>query len=161
MHLNLGTILRANAYEKPEAPVMRMGDMQLGYAEVDRAAAGVAASLLARGISPGEKVALLVPNVPEFTIAYFGILYAGATVVPINVLASAAEVSYFLKDSGARLLIAHPLFLQAAEEGARPLDVSVVIASSGDEAGTLGEMAAAEPLDSPHATAPQDTAVIL
>ena len=45
----------------------------------------------------GRSVALLVPNVPEFTIAYFGILYAGCTVVPLNVLLSAPEVAYHLE----------------------------------------------------------------
>lgn len=98
MHLNLGSILRASANEKPDATVLRAGSLELSYGELDRAARGVAASLHARGILPGDKVALLVPNVPEFTIAYFGILYAGAIVVPINVLAAAPEVSYFLED---------------------------------------------------------------
>ena len=105
MHLNLGTILQASASEKPQAEVIRAGDVVLSYRELDRAARGVATSLRERGISPGDKVALLVPNVPEFAIAYFGILYAGATVVPINVLAAAPEVTYFLQDSEARLLI--------------------------------------------------------
>ena len=63
-------------------------------------------------------MALLVPNVPEFSIAYFGILYAGAVVVPINVLAAAPEVAYFLEDANAKLLIAHPLFEAPAREGA-------------------------------------------
>ena len=78
-------------------------DTYLG--ELDRAARGVATSLRERGVQPGDKVALLVPNVPEFTVAYFGILYAGATVVPINVLAAVPEVTYFLEDSGARVLV--------------------------------------------------------
>ena len=161
MYLNLGTILQANANEQPEAVVLRAGDLELSYGELDRAARGVAASLLARGLSPGDKVALLVPNVPEFTIAYFGILYAGATVVPINVLAAAPEVRYFLEDSGACLLIAHPLFQQAAELGAAPLGLPVVLAISGDEENTLAGMAQAEPVDEVFPTSPQDTAVIL
>ncbi|HPG27385.1 MAG TPA: AMP-binding protein, partial [Myxococcota bacterium] len=64
MHLNLGSILRANAHEQPDAIVLRAGDLALRYADLDRAARGVAASLRARGIEPGDKVALLVPNVP-------------------------------------------------------------------------------------------------
>ncbi len=89
MHLNLGSILRTSAFEAPEAVVMRAGDRVISYAELDRAVRGVATRLQERGIGPGDRVALLVPNVPEFTIAYFGILYAGAVVVPINVLAAA------------------------------------------------------------------------
>ena len=161
MHLNLGSILSANANEKPEALLLRAGDLELSYGEVDRAARGVAASLSARGIAPGDKVALLVPNVPEFTIAYFGILYAGATVVPINVLAAAPEVTYFLKDSDSRLLIVHPLFEEPGRKGAAPLSVPVVIADGEKDADTVAAMAKAAPADGPHPTSPQDTAVIL
>ena len=161
MHLNLGTILQANAHERPESIVVRAGDLELDYGALDRAARGVATSLQARGLAPGDSVALLVPNVPEFTIAYFGILYAGGTVVPINILAAAPEVTYFLEDSGARLLIAHPLFQEAAEQGAAPLDVPVLIATPGDGEETVGGMAQADPIEAVHPTAPQDTAVIL
>jgi long-chain acyl-CoA synthetase len=161
MHLNLGSILRAQANEKPEAPVLRAGDLELSYGELDRAARGVAASLGERGITAGDKVAVLVPNVPEFTIAYFGILYAGATVVPINVLAAAPEVTYFLKDSDARLLIVHPLFEEAGRKGAAELGVPIVMAAGEDDDDSIGAMAKTEPVDGPYATSPQDTAVIL
>jgi len=161
MHLNLGSILLASANEKPGAIAVRAGDLEISYAELDRAARGVASGLRERGVSPGDKVALLVPNVPEFTIAYFGILYAGATVVPINVLAAAPEVTYFLEDSGARVLIVHPLFEAPGREGAAPLDAQVLLATSGDEDDTVGSMAKLDPVDEPHKTSPQDTAVIL
>ena len=161
MHLNLGSILRTSAFETPDAVVMRAGDRAIPYAELDRAARGVASRLRERGIGVGDKVALLVPNVPEFTIAYFGILYAGAAVVPINVLAAAPEVTYFLKDAEARLLIVHPLFEEIGRAGAAPLGVPVVVATSEVAPDTLGELAAADPIDQPHPTSPQDTAVIL
>jgi len=161
MYLNLGTILLANATEQPEATVIRAGDRSLTYGELDRSARGVASSLRERGVAPGDKVALLVPNVPEFSVAYFGILYAGATVVPINVLAAAPEVTYFLEDSGARVLVVHPLFEEAGREGARPLDAEVLLAVPGDDPDTIGKLAQADPCDEPHKTAPDDTAVIL
>ena len=161
MHLNLGSILHANANEDPEAIVLRAGDLEMTYGELNRAVCGVAASLRERGVSPGDKVALLVPNVPEFTIAYFGILYAGATVVPINVLAAAPEVTYFLEDSDARLLIVHPLFEEQGREGAKPGSVPVVIADGDDNVDTIGTMAKADPVDVPHPTSPDQTAVIL
>jgi long-chain acyl-CoA synthetase len=140
--------------------VLRLNESSTTYAELDRAASGVASALRNRGIEPGERVALLIPNLPEFTIAYFGILYAGATVVPINVLAAAPEVSYFLKDSDARLLIVHPLFEEPGRAGAAEIGVPVVVAA-GDGIDTLSEMAAADPIDVPHPTAAEETAVIL
>ena len=160
MSRNLGTNLQASSANAPDATSIRDADSSLSYAELERAAAGVAAALRERGIQPGEKVALLVPNVKEFTIAYFGILYAGATVVPINVLAAAPEVAYFLKDSEARLLVVHPLFAEPGQAGAAEVGVPVVIAG-GEGEGTLAELAAHEPLDCPHPTGADDTAVIL
>jgi long-chain acyl-CoA synthetase len=162
MSLNLGTILQASAVERPQKTAIIFDDRRISYEELDRAARGVATSLRARGIEPGDKVALMVPNVPEFTIAYFGILYAGAAVVPINVLAAAPEVAYFLEDSDARLLIVHPLFEQPGRRGAAERNVPVVVAGAGAEsADTLEEMATAAPLEGLHPTDPDDTAVIL
>jgi len=161
MSLNLGTILQASAADHPERAAVKLGDRALSYAELDRAARGVATALRERGIEPGDRVAILIPNVPEFTIAYFGILYAGVTVVPVNVLAVASEVAYFLSDSGARLLAAHPLFAEAAREGAAEAGVPVVWAGGGAGQGTLEEMAASDPMAEVWPTDPGDTAVVL
>jgi long-chain acyl-CoA synthetase len=161
MHLNLGTILQSAASERPDKTAILLDERRVSYAELKRAACGVAASLRARGIEPGDRVALLVPNVPEFTIAYFGILYAGASVVPINVLAAAPEVAYFLGDSSAKLLIVHPLFEAPGKQGAAQQGVPVVVAGGGGGADSLEQMAAANPVDGPQPTAPDDTAVIL
>jgi long-chain acyl-CoA synthetase len=102
----------------------------------------------------------MVPNVPEFTVAYFGILYAGATVVPLNVLLSGPEVTYHVQDSGARLLIAHPLFADPATKGAEGAGVEVVWAGA-EGSPNLSDLATAEPLPALRATEPEDTAVIL
>ncbi|HVH16729.1 MAG TPA: long-chain fatty acid--CoA ligase [Myxococcota bacterium] len=160
MHLNLGSILAGSADLYPERVALRQGERALRYAELDRAARGVATALRARGMAPGEAVALLIPNVAEFTIAYFGILYAGCTVVPLNVLLSAPEVEYHLKDSRARLLIAHPLFDAPARAGAQAAGVPVV-SSAGTGEATLAELAAEDALPALHPTAATDTAVIL
>jgi long-chain acyl-CoA synthetase len=159
--LNLGTILQATASEKPDKTAIIFDDRRISYAELDRAARGVAAGLRARGIEVGDKVALLVPNVPEFTIAYFGILYAGAAVVPINVLAAAPEVAYFLEDSNARLLVVHPLFEEPGRAGAREREVPIVVAGGGGGADSLEALAETAPVDVLQPTAPDDTAVIL
>jgi long-chain acyl-CoA synthetase len=160
MYLNLGSILQASAAERPDHVAVRLGQQAISYRELDRAARGVAAGLRARGFAPGDRVCLLVPNCPDFTIAYFGILYAGCTVVPLNVLCAAPEVTYFLQDSGARMLIAHPLFEAAAKTGAEPTGAAVVWCSQQGE-GSLAELGAAPPVAGLHATLPTDTAVIL
>jgi long-chain acyl-CoA synthetase len=160
MHLNLGCILSGSAELRPERVALRLGERAIRFAELDRAARGVATALRARGIAPGESVALLIPNLPEFTIAYFGILYAGCSVVPLNVLLSAPEVEYHLKDSRAKLLIAHPWFEAPARAGATAAGVPLIRAD-GEGPGTLAQLAGAEPIAALHPTLATDTAVIL
>jgi long-chain acyl-CoA synthetase len=160
MQLNLGSVLSSSAAADPERVAIRLGARAVSYGELDGAARGVAAALHARGISPGDSVALLIPNVPEFSIAYFGAIYAGCTVVPLNVLLSAPEVEYHLRDSRARLLVAHPLFGAPARAGAEAAGVDVVW-SDGEGAGTLAGLAEHAPVSALHPTLATDTAVIL
>ncbi len=160
MSLNLGVILQASAAERADHPVIRFEEREISYGELDRAARGVAAALRERGVAPGDRVALMIPNVPEFTVGYFGILYAGGTVVPLNVLLSAPEVAYHLEDSGAVLLVAHPLFAEPARRGAEQAGVPLLL-SSGEGGDTLEDLARREPVDALHPTSPDDTAVIL
>jgi long-chain acyl-CoA synthetase len=160
MSLNLGCILQASAHERPAHVAIRWNQRALTYAELDRAARGVATSLRERGIEPGRHVAVMIPNLPEFTIAYFGILYAGCTVVPLNVLLSAPEVTYHIQDSEAVLLLAHPLFREPASLGAQGAGVPVAW-SDGGAPDDLPAMAAGAKLPALHPTSPDDTAVIL
>ena len=162
MALNLGTVLRASAAARPEHPALRLDDRVVTYRELDRAARGVAQSLRDRGLAPGSQVALMIPNVPEFSMAYFGILYAGCTVVPLNVLLTAPEVTYHLQDSEARLLFAHPLFQDPARTGAEAAGVPVVWAG-GDVPGgeRFASFIAAAPAGGLHPTGADETAVIL
>ncbi|MCH2172629.1 long-chain fatty acid--CoA ligase [Myxococcota bacterium] len=160
MHLNLGVILQANATVRADHAAIVHGARRVTYAELDGTARGIAAGLAARGLGPGGRVAILVPNLPEFSMAYFGILYAGCTVVPLNVLLTSNEVTYHLEDSEASLLIAHPLFAEAAREGAEAAGVPVVWADGGEDE-SLADLASTEPIDRPHDTLATDTAVIL
>jgi long-chain acyl-CoA synthetase len=160
MYLNLGTVLQGSSELRPEHVAVRLDERALTYRELDRAARGVATSLRERGLAPGDRVALMIPNVPEFSIGYFGILYAGGTVVPLNVLLSAPEVTYHLEDSGAKLLLAHPLFDAPARQGAAAAGIPV-LSCEGEGGETLAGLAAAEPVPALHHTTATDTAVIL
>ena len=99
---NLAGLLEGSAQRFPEREAIVLGDTRLTYAQVNGAANQVANLLVSRGIQPGDKVALSCPNLPYFTIVYFGILKAGATVVPLNVLLKGREVAYHLADSDAK-----------------------------------------------------------
>jgi long-chain acyl-CoA synthetase len=160
MSLNLGSILLASAQDRPDHVAIRLNQRAVTYAELDRAVRGVATALHERGVRPGQAVALMIPNVPEFTIAYFGVLYAGCTVVPLNVLLSAPEVTYHIQDSEAVLLIAHPLFREPASKGAQGAGVPVAW-SDGGAPDDLPAMTQAAPIAVPYPTGADDTAVIL
>ncbi|MEU4421514.1 long-chain fatty acid--CoA ligase [Actinoplanes sp. NPDC024001] len=116
--LNLAVILRESATAHPDAPAIMHDGTTITYAELDARSDAVAAALAARGIRPGDRVGLQLPNVPQFPIAYYGILKAGAVVVPLNVLLRAPEIAYQLTDSGARLLITWASLLEDAAKGA-------------------------------------------
>src|SRR3954462_330526 len=100
--LNLSVLLEDSASHYPGRTAVVLGDTRLTYAQVDAAARQVAALLTERGIRPGDKVALSCPNLPYFPVVYYGILKAGAVVVPLNVLLKGREIAYHLSDSEAK-----------------------------------------------------------
>src|SRR5688500_4250424 len=91
--VNLASILEDSTAKHPDHTAIVFGDLRLSYAQVNGAANQVANLLVSRGIQPGDRVALSSPNLPYFTIIYFGILKAGATVVPLNVLLKIGRAS--------------------------------------------------------------------
>lgn len=86
----------------------------------------LAGGLVARGLGKGDVVAILAPNCPEYAVAFHGIAYAGATVTTINPTYTAPEVAHQLDDSGARLLITVPAFLETAKAAAGGRDIFVI-----------------------------------
>ncbi len=103
---NLAALLEQSTEKYADRTAIVFGDSRFTYAQVNGAANQVANLLVSRGIAPGDKVALSCPNLPYFTIIYFGILKAGATVVPLNVLLKGREVAYHLADSDAKAYFA-------------------------------------------------------
>ena len=90
--------------------------LELSYAELDDRSARLATLLREKGLRPGDRVGVMLPNVLEFPIAYYGVLRAGGVVVPMNVLLKRREIAFYLEDSGAKLLLAWHGF---ADEAAR------------------------------------------
>ena len=111
---NLAALLTARAECDPERVALRLGASSLRYGAQADHSARMAALLRAHGVRPGDRVGLMAPNVPDFAVLYFGILGAGAVVVPVNPLLKAREVHHYLTDSGAGLLLA---FEGSAAEG--------------------------------------------
>ena len=86
----------------------------LTYDQIHDAARRFAWGLQQWGLQPGDRVGLLLPNMPQFIIAYYGILMAGGVAAPLNPLYTENELSFQLSDAGSRLLITIPMFLEKA-----------------------------------------------
>ena len=159
MSSNLALNLTRTATEYPEAIAVKLDDDAFNYGLLDQASARVSAMLKSKGIGIGERVGIMLPNVPYFPAVYYGILRAGGVVVPMNVLLKAREVGFYLTDPDVKLLFAWHDFLEAAEQGARDAgDVEVIAVKPGEIEKLIF---AHEPDDDVAERAGDDTAVIL
>jgi long-chain acyl-CoA synthetase len=166
---NLACILRESAAAYPAKPVALWDGGQLTYAELDIASDRVALALQELGVLPGERIGLQLPNIAPFLISYFGILKAGAAVVPLNVLLRAREVAFHLGDCRARALITWAGVAPEAVKGATEVGVPDVFVVGDLPEGLpanvqpFGRLMAPRP--SAHrplaVTRPEDTAVIV
>ena len=158
MSSNLAQLLTRTAAAHGDRPALKLDDAVVTYAMLDDGAARVAGLLKAKGLEPGDRVGIMLPNVPYFALAYYGVLRAGGVVVPMNVLLKAREVNFYLSDSGARYLFTWHEFLADAEPGAHEAGAEVIAVRPGEFERLLAE-APAEPEDVPRDGS--DTAVIL
>ncbi len=100
--LNLASIIEHHARLSPEKEAVICHDVRMTYGELNAFSNRVANALKEMSIGHGDKVALVCPNLPYFPIVYYGIMKAGAAVVPLNVLFKPREIAYHLKDSDAK-----------------------------------------------------------
>jgi long-chain acyl-CoA synthetase len=155
---NLAHNLLRTAAGHPDRVAVRLDEQAMSYKELDEASARTAAWLRGRGIAPGDRVGLMLPNVPDFVVLYHGILRAGCIVVPMNPLLKAREISYYLGDSGTSLLLASHTAADEATAGASRAGTPYVIMAPGVLA---AELSGFEPAPEIVAREPADTAVIL
>jgi long-chain acyl-CoA synthetase len=139
---NLSTLLEQAAADHPDQTAIRMDDLTLDYAELHEAAGRMSALLATMGVEPGDRVGLMLPNVPAFPIAFYGALAAGAVVVPMNPLLKSREVGYYLGDSGAKVVIAWHTAAGEAAKGAADAGADMIAAETPDLGGLLEEVSA-------------------
>jgi long-chain acyl-CoA synthetase len=155
---NLAANLSASTRRDGTRTAVKLDDAALSYTALDDASARAAALLREHGVEPCDRVALMLPNVPHFAILYYGVLRAGATVLPLNVLLKRREIAFLLEDSDAKLVLACDGFAKEAELGAANAGAQLVRVAPGDFDRRLTEVA-------PHGEvaerSPDDTAVIL
>ncbi|HLH64751.1 MAG TPA: long-chain fatty acid--CoA ligase [Solirubrobacteraceae bacterium] len=155
--MNLAQLLTDSAARRPERPAVRLDDVTLTYAQLDAASARFAGLLAQRGAQPGDRVAIMLPNVPHFAVCYYGALRAGAIVVPMNVLLRRREIAYYLADSGAGLLFAWQDFTPEALAGAKDAGAECVTVTPGG----LEELLAGSQPSAELRRGDEDTAVLL
>jgi long-chain acyl-CoA synthetase len=158
MSENLATILTDTAAEHGDRTAFKLDDVELTYSVLEASTERIAALLKSKGLGSGDRVGLMLPNVPYFPAIYYAILRAGGMVVPLNVLLKAREVNYYLSDSGAKFLFAWHGFAEAAEAGAEEAGAECILVRPGE----FEQLAMShEPDDGMAERAADDTAVIL
>jgi long-chain acyl-CoA synthetase len=155
--MNLAENLSRSA-AAPDALAVRLDDAVLSYAALDDASARVAGLLAARGVQAGDRVGIMLPNVPAFPAVYYGILRRGAVAVPMNVLLKGRETAFYLTDPGAKVVFAWADFAEHARTGAAAAGAECIEI---DADGFQRLLAAAEPQQAVTAREDGDSAVIL
>ncbi len=176
MSFNLATMLTETTLAAPDAPVCRIAGTTITYRELDDLSGRAAAGLREAGMSPGQVVALQLPNIPQFLIAYFGALKAGLVVLPLNPLLMAPELEYHLTDSAAVMLIGFEGLHAEAAKACETTGVPLYLVSAGPDPSTpdgplpdgtrsVTELISTAPLKEPggdvEARGPDDTAVLV
>jgi long-chain acyl-CoA synthetase len=158
MSENLALNLMDSAQRGAELPAVRLDDTVMSYGALDDRTAQLAGLLREHGVEPGDRVGVMLPNVPQFAVAYYGVLRAGAIVVPMNVLLKRREVAFYLGDPDARVVLAWHEFADEARAGAEEAGAECIIVHPGEFEQML---AAATPVREVAPKVGSDTAVIL
>ncbi len=156
---NLANNLVATAQAHPNKVAIKLDDAELTWSQLHGLAAKAAGAMKQAGLEPGDRVALILPNVPAFPVLLYGTLLAGGTVVPMNPLLKAGEIEYFFSDSGAKLAFVWGDFMSEAVAGAESLDTKVI--QSGPIGPSEEDLPPGEPIATPVERDADDTAVIL
>ena len=159
MRPNLASILTDTAERHGDRTALKLDDTEVSYNALNEGSARFAGLLKSKGFEKGDRVGVMLPNVPYFAIAYYGTLRAGGVVVPMNVLLKGRETAFYLTDPGAKIIVAWHDFLEAAQQGADEAGAEVIPVKPGEFEQMLGEAEAAH--DVVDVDAEEQTAVIL
>jgi long-chain acyl-CoA synthetase len=154
----LASNLNNTAAEHGDRPAVRLDDFVLDYNGLLDGAQRVSGLLRAHGIEPGDRVGMVLPNVPAFTMLFYGAVAAGAVVVPMNPLLKAREVQYYLEDSGASIVFAWQDMADESRTAAERVGIECVAVDPATFSDLLAEQ---EPVEELVDRAEDDTVVLL
>ena len=162
MSLTLAAILAESATRYPERDAVVIGPQRISYGQLWEETRRYAAVLAESGVGPGDRVALLMPNVPDFPRVYYAILSLGAVVVPVHALLVAREIGFVLTDSQAKVLVAAAPLLPQGAPAAEQAGIPLLAVMGGEGMDRLDLRAAdTEPIVAYVERQPDDEAVIL
>ena len=101
---SIPVVLQQTAARVPERPAIFFGEQTISYAQLAVTVERVAAGLAGLGVGRGDRVALLLPNCPQFVYAYMAAARLGAMAVPMNPILAPEEVAWIVEDSGSKVL---------------------------------------------------------
>ncbi|GIP37205.1 long-chain-fatty-acid--CoA ligase [Paenibacillus sp. J31TS4] len=126
--------LKEAAAKSPKRPALRFQGVSISYARLLDTSYRFAHALIRLGVRKGDRVALMLPNVPSYVSCYYGCLFAGAVVVQTNPLYKAEELSRQLADSGAETIVCLDLFYTTVRQAARTVPLkSILVAGAADD----------------------------
>ena len=136
MSLSAAAVAAEAAARRPDHPAVVFDDHVLTCHDFWLRARRFAATLREYGVRPGDRVALLLPNIPAFPVAYFAVLALGGVAVPINPLLRTGEIEYILRDCEASVLVCAGQFSAQGRQSAEPSRVPLLVVLSDDDLGT-------------------------
>lgn len=126
MTRNLAALVTEAAARDPQSPAFISSDRTVTWSELERLVRAVAGGLTARGLVPGDRVAIVMANSIEFVSSYFGVLRAGLVAVPINTTYTSHEIAYLLEQSGASLVLSDRVREEVIREASEDVPAVVV-----------------------------------
>jgi fatty-acyl-CoA synthase len=140
------SFLERSARVWPGKTAVIYGARRLTYSELAAEAQRVARALQASGVAPGDRVAYLMPNLPEMLIAHYAVPLAGAVLVAVNTRLTAEEVAYILGHSGAKTLVVDAALLSTAVAAVKDTDaVTELVVAEDTELGPVNPDLCDEP----------------
>jgi len=155
---NLATLLTDTAERHGDRIALKLDEAEVSYDFLSEGSARVAGLLARHGFERGDRVAIMLPNVPHFAFVYYGILRAGGVVVPMNPLLKGREVKFYLEDPGAKIIFAWHGFQDEANRGADDTGADLISVAPGEFDNLVQH---ADPIHEVAEVEAEDTAVLL
>lgn len=128
---SVAAILAESATRHADRAALLFEDETITYRDLWSQTCTVAGALVSLGVQPGDAVAMMFPNVPDFVRVYYAIIAVGAIVVPVHPLSRSDDVVNLLSISGATLIISDPSLVEEASRGAAATGTSLIVGGRG------------------------------